>query len=98
MEPGQRMLPRLYDYYTDIIAIDIERIRSDIININAFNATPGRGTTGLTFSAEYQSALNYALSQFNQLGAAVSICPGGNVRQHPRFVAEKGAREWYITP
>ena len=80
MEPGQRMLPRLHDYYTDIMAINIERIRSDIKNINAFNATPGRGTTRLTFSAEYQGALNYVLSQFNQLGAAVSICPGGNVR------------------
>jgi hypothetical protein len=98
MEPGQRMLPRLHDYYTDIMAIDIEGIRSDIKNISAFNATPGRGTTRLTFSAEYQGALNYVLGQFNQLGAAVSICPGGNVRRHPRFVAEKGARKWYNTP
>ena len=70
------------------MAIDIERIHSDIKNINAFNATPGRGTTRLTFSAEYQGALNYVLSQFNQLGAAVSICPGGNVRG--RFAGSDG--------
>ncbi len=70
------------------MAIDIERIRRDIGNINAFNATPGSGTTRLTFSAEYQGALNYVLSQFNQLGAAVSICPGGNVRG--RFAGSDG--------
>ena len=76
MEPGQRMLPRLHDYYTDIMAINIERIRSDIKNINAFNATPGRGTTRLTFSAEYQGALNYVLSQFNQLAMPVIMLLG----------------------
>jgi allantoate deiminase len=62
------------------MAVNIERIRKDIKNINAFTATPGQGITRLTFSAEYQGALNYVLDQFNQWGAAVSICPGGNVR------------------
>jgi len=62
------------------MAINIERIRRDIEKINAFNATPGKGITRLTFSAQYQGALNYVLDQFNQFGATVSICPGGNVR------------------
>ena len=62
------------------MTINIERIRRDIEKINAFNATPGKGITRLTFSAQYQGALNYVLDQFNQFGATVSICPGGNVR------------------
>ncbi len=62
------------------MTVNKERIRKDIENINAFTATPGRGITRLTFSAEYQGALSYVLDQFRQLGAVVSICPGGNVR------------------
>ena len=62
------------------MTINIERIRRDIEKINAFNATPGKGITRLTFSAQYQGALNYVIDQFNQFGATVSICPGGNVR------------------
>jgi len=60
--------------------INKERIRKDIENINAFNATPGKGITRQTFTAEYQGALGYVVDQFNQFGATVSICPGGNVR------------------
>ena len=62
------------------MAINKDRIRRDIENINAFNATPGKGITRLTFTAEYQSALNYVIDQFDQFGATVSICPGGNLR------------------
>jgi hydantoinase/carbamoylase family amidase len=62
------------------MTINIERIRRDIEKINAFNATPGKGITRLTFTAEYQGALNYVMDQCNQFGATVSICPGGNVR------------------
>jgi len=62
------------------MTINTERIRRDIEKINAFNATPGKGITRQTFSAEYQGALNYVIDQFNQFGATVSICPGGNLR------------------
>jgi allantoate deiminase len=62
------------------MTINTERIRRDIEQINAFNATPGKGITRQTFSAEYQGALNYVIDQFNQFGATVSICPGGNLR------------------
>jgi len=62
------------------MTINPERIRRDIENINAFNATPGNGITRQTFTVEYQSAVNYVLDQFSQFGATVSICPGGNVR------------------
>ncbi len=80
MEPGSSaaLAPSLF--HTDIMAINIERIRRDIENINAFNATPGKGITRLTFTAEYQGAINYVLDQFSQFGATVSICPGGNVK------------------
>jgi len=60
--------------------INIERIRRDIEIIIAFNATPGKGITRQTFSAEYQGALNYVIDQLNKFGATVSICPGGNLR------------------
>jgi allantoate deiminase len=62
------------------MTINTERIRRDVEKINAFNATPGKGITRQTFSAEYQGALNYVIDQFNQFGATVSICPGGNLR------------------
>jgi allantoate deiminase len=62
------------------MTVNIERIRRDIEKINAFNATPGNGVTRLTFSPEYQGAVNYVIDQFNQFGAEVSICPGGNLR------------------
>ena len=60
--------------------INADRIRRDIETINSFNATPGKGITRQTFTAEYQGAVNYVIDQFNQFGAEVSICPGGNVR------------------
>ena len=60
--------------------INIDRIRNDIENINAFNATPGKGITRLTWSPEYQGAVNYVIDQFKQFGADVAICPGGNIR------------------
>jgi allantoate deiminase len=62
------------------MTINTERIRRDVEKINAFNATPDKGITRQTFSAEYQGALNYVIDQFNQFGATVSICPGGNLR------------------
>ena len=62
------------------MTVRIERIRRDIEKINSFNATPGYGITRLTFSAEYQGALNYALNQLNHFGASVSICRAGNIR------------------
>jgi len=62
------------------MTVNIDRIRRDIEKINAFNATPGNGITRLTFSPEHQGALNYVIDQFNEFGAAVSICPAGNLR------------------
>ncbi len=60
--------------------INADRIRRDIETINSFNATPGKGITRQTFTAEYQGAVNYVIDQCNQFGADVSVCPGGNVR------------------
>ena len=62
------------------MTINTERIRRDIENINAFNATPGKGVTRLTFSEAYQGALAYVIDQLNQIGAVISICPAGNLR------------------
>lgn len=62
------------------MTINTERIRWDIENINAFNATPGQGITRLTFSEAYLGALAYVIEQLNQIGAVISICPAGNLR------------------
>jgi allantoate deiminase len=62
------------------MTINTERIRRDIENINAFNATPGKGITRLTFSEAYLGAFAYVIEQLNQIGAVISICPAGNLR------------------
>jgi allantoate deiminase len=62
------------------MTINTERIRRDIENINAFNATPGQGITRLTFTEAHQGALAYVIDQLNQIGAMISICPAGNLR------------------
>jgi len=62
------------------MTLHIKRIQSDIEAINIFNATPGRGVTRPTFSKEYQGATDYVVEELKKIGAAISICPAGNIR------------------
>jgi len=43
-----------------------ERIQKDLDAINAFNGTPGKAVTRLTFSKEYQGALSRIHHQENE--------------------------------
>ena len=58
----------------------IRRIKRDLDEINAFNATPNAGVTRITFSKEYAGATRYVVEELKKLGAKVSICRAGNVR------------------
>ena len=62
------------------MTLHIKRIQSDIEAINIFNATPGSGVTRPTFSKEYQGATDYVVEELKKIGAAISICPAGNIR------------------
>ncbi|MCP4630621.1 MAG: Zn-dependent hydrolase [bacterium] len=62
------------------MTLHIKRIQSDIEAINKFNATPGSGVTRPTFSKEYQGATDYVVEELKKIGAAISICPAGNIR------------------
>lgn len=60
--------------------VQIERIQKDIEAINAFNATPEKGITRLTFSKEYEGARCYVIEELKNIGAHVAIAIAGNVR------------------
>jgi allantoate deiminase len=62
------------------MAIQIERILSDIEIINQFNTTPDRGVTRLTFSKEYRGAVSYVVGELKKLGAKIFHCRGGNLK------------------
>jgi allantoate deiminase len=62
------------------MAVQIERIQKDIGIINAFNATPEKGITRLTFSEEYQGAIAYVVDELKQVGAKISYCRAGNIK------------------
>ena len=57
-----------------------KRIQKDLETINGFNATPGNGFTRLTFTPEYQGAVDYVIEELKGIGADISIAPAGNVR------------------
>jgi allantoate deiminase len=56
-----------------------ERIRRDMEAINAFNASPGKGVTRLTFSKEYQGAIRYLVEELKGIGLKSIFTPGGNL-------------------
>ena len=62
------------------MTLDTKRIQSDIEAINIFNATPDNGVTRPTFSKAYQGATDYVVEELKKIGAAISICPAGNIR------------------
>jgi hydantoinase/carbamoylase family amidase len=62
------------------MTVQIERIKKDIGIINAFNATPEKGFTRLTFSQEYQGAVAYVVDELKQVGAKISYCQAGNIK------------------
>jgi acetylornithine deacetylase/succinyl-diaminopimelate desuccinylase-like protein len=62
------------------MTVSIDRIQRDLEQINAFNATPDRGITRLTFSKEYQRAQAYIIEQLRQIDAQISISHGGNLK------------------
>ncbi|MBN2125972.1 MAG: Zn-dependent hydrolase [Deltaproteobacteria bacterium] len=47
--------------------------------INAFNASPGKGVTRLTFSKEYQGAIHYLVEELKGIGLKSLFTPGGNL-------------------
>jgi hydantoinase/carbamoylase family amidase len=62
------------------MAVQIERIQKDIGIINGFNATPENGVTRLTFSKEYQGAIEYVVEELKHVGAKISYCQAGNIK------------------
>ncbi|TJZ92963.1 Zn-dependent hydrolase [Paracoccus gahaiensis] len=58
---------------------DARRIEALIEGIDRFNATPGQGTTRLTYSPEYAQARNFVASQMVEAGLAVREDAVGNV-------------------
>jgi len=60
--------------------VSIDRIRKDIETICSFNATPGKGYTRFSYSAEDLKAREYLLSQFRDLGMECRTDPAGNLR------------------
>ena len=59
---------------------DIDRIRAHVEAIARFNATPGQGTTRLTYSPEYRAGCDYLLGAADRLGLAGRLDAVGNVR------------------
>ena len=74
------MLRRCGFQILGFMKVQIERIHKDIERINQFNATPEKGITRLTFSAQYQGALAYVVDELKSIGAKISYCQGGNMR------------------
>lgn len=58
----------------------LERIRRDIVSIAAFNATPGEGTTRLSYSPEDRQARDYLIAEMEAIGLDVTVDPVGNIR------------------
>ncbi|WP_405406176.1 Zn-dependent hydrolase [Paracoccus sp. Ld10] len=58
---------------------DVRRIEALIEGIDGFNATPGRGTTRLTYSPEYRAARNFVAGRMVEAGLQVREDAVGNV-------------------
>ncbi len=57
----------------------LERIRTDIEALAAFNATPGEGLTRLSFTEEHRKAAQYITEQMQQAGLAVRTDAVGTI-------------------
>lgn len=55
------------------------RIREMIEAVAAFTATPGRGTTRLTYSAQHRAALDYLAGRMQEAGLSTRIDSVGNL-------------------
>jgi allantoate deiminase len=58
----------------------LERIQKDIDIISTFNSTPEKGITRLTFSEQYQGAVDYVIGELKHIGANISYCQAGNIK------------------
>ncbi len=58
---------------------DARRIEALIEGIDRFNATPGRGTTRLTYSPEYRAARDFVAGQMVEAGLEVREDAVGNI-------------------
>ncbi|WP_265499800.1 Zn-dependent hydrolase [Paracoccus beibuensis] len=58
---------------------DVPRVEALIEGIDRFTATPGQGTTRLTYSAEYAGARDFVIEQMLQAGLSVRQDAIGNV-------------------
>lgn len=56
-----------------------ERIRQMIETLAGFTASPGRGTTRLTYSAQHRQALDYLAAQMQEAGLTTRIDSVGNL-------------------
>ncbi|WP_410218624.1 Zn-dependent hydrolase [Paracoccus sp. (in: a-proteobacteria)] len=58
---------------------DIRRIETLIEGIDRFNATPGQGTTRLTYSLQYKQARDFVAAQMTNAGLSVREDAVGNI-------------------
>lgn len=58
---------------------DIRRIEAMIEGLDRFTATPGRGTTRLTYSPEYRAARDFTAAQMDAAGLVVRQDAVGNI-------------------
>lgn len=60
--------------------IDVARIRRHIETLAGFTATPGAGTTRLSYTPEYRQACDYLIEHARSLGLAARLDAIGNLR------------------
>lgn len=60
--------------------IDVSRIRDHIETLAAFTATPGAGTTRLSYTPEYRQACDYLIDHARSLGLTARLDAIGNLR------------------
>lgn len=60
--------------------IDIERIRRHVDTLAGFTATPGKGSTRLSYSREFRQACDYVATYARRIGLAVREDAVGNLR------------------
>lgn len=58
---------------------DVRRVQGLIEGLDRYTATPGRGTTRLTYSAEYRAARNFVAAEMTGAGLAVREDAVGNI-------------------
>src|SRR4051812_24791322 len=69
------------------MAIEAERIQTDIAAIARFNETPGQGTTRPTFSGAWRDARDYVIAQATGAGCKHRIDAAGNVHARPTSIS-----------